>query len=145
MIFALLEHVTGDAHTAAPEPALAAGPLPVTGGVLRAHWDFLVEGLVYERLPTWRLAANPLRATGPIGAERLPDHRRLYLDYEGEIAGGRGRVRRLDRGPARIERFEDEELVVQLRGAVLAGRFHIGRNAGGELVFERLGADESAG
>lgn len=31
-------------------------------------------------------------------AERIGDHRRRYLDYEGEISGGRGRVRRLASG-----------------------------------------------
>jgi hypothetical protein len=31
-------------------------------------------------------------------AARLADHRRLYLDYEGEISGNRGRVVRLIRG-----------------------------------------------
>ncbi|MEQ9616968.1 MAG: hypothetical protein RLN60_02915 [Phycisphaerales bacterium] len=33
-------------------------------------------------------------------AERLENHRRLYLDYEGPISGGRGRVLRIRSGTA---------------------------------------------
>ncbi len=121
-MFALLEHETESTGTAS------------------VHWDFLVEALVYERLPTWRLAADPRATPGPIPAERIGDHRRLYLDYEGEVSGGRGRVRRLDRGPARIQRFEGDELIVELGGAALAGRFRIGRDGPGALVFERIAA-----
>ena len=33
-----------------------------------------------------------------IRAERLPDHRRRYLDYEGPISGNRGSVIRWDAG-----------------------------------------------
>ncbi len=133
-MFALLEH-----ETAAP-PAALSPTTPDSIGVARAtsagvHWDFLIEGLVYERLPTWRLAMNPLTTRGPIPAEPLPDHRRLYLDYEGELTGGRGRVRRLDRGPAQIERFAHGELVVQLEGGQLRGTFCIRRSAAGGLVF----------
>jgi hypothetical protein len=35
-------------------------------------------------------------------AERLPDHRSLYLTYEGPIAGDRGHVRRLAEGRASL-------------------------------------------
>lgn len=105
-MFALLEHTT------------AAG----------RHWDLLVEVAGCERLPTWRLAACPLDAEAagrPIAAERIADHRPLYLDFEGELSGGRGRVRRLDRGPAAVERLDGNELIVSLEGAILRGRFAV--------------------
>jgi hypothetical protein len=41
---------------------------------------------------------DDLTAGAALPAERLADHRRLYLDYEGEISGNRGRVVRLIRG-----------------------------------------------
>jgi hypothetical protein len=37
--------------------------------------------------------------------ERIADHRAAYLDFEGEIAGGRGRVRRVAEGDLRIEAY----------------------------------------
>lgn len=54
------------------------------------HWDlFLEEG---ETLRTWRLSAPP--ETGEVTAVALGDHRLVYLDYEGEVSGGRGTVAR---------------------------------------------------
>ncbi|MBN8644535.1 MAG: hypothetical protein J0L61_04755 [Planctomycetes bacterium] len=43
---------------------------------------------------------EPVHAPGSIGgtAERLADHRRLYLWFEGEISGNRGRVFRVAAG-----------------------------------------------
>ena len=54
-----------------------------------------------ERLLTYRLAANPLCSAKDhsFNAERLPDHRSRYLDYEGDIGGGRGRVTRESSAP----------------------------------------------
>ncbi|MCG3126314.1 MAG: hypothetical protein CHACPFDD_01146 [Phycisphaerae bacterium] len=100
--FALLEHTTAE-------------------GV---HWDFLLD-LGAEKLATWRLTENPCAARGPIAAQRIADHRRDYLDYEGEISGGRGVVRRIDRGAARIELAAADDVIVELAGDVLRGRFAI--------------------
>jgi len=95
----------------------------------------LVELPGRERLPTWRLARNPVEATDEIPAERLPDHRRFYLDYEGEVSGDRGVVRRADRGPATIEHFEDDRVTVVLKGERLQGRFEIALQESGQAVF----------
>lgn len=68
------------------------------------HWDFLVETVAgAEWLPTWRLAAWEEGAF-VVEAVRLPDHRRAYLDYEGPISGGRGRVKRVASGVVEILR-----------------------------------------
>lgn len=121
-MFALLEHETPTADRGA-----AATP-----GV---HWDLLIQVAGQPLLPTWRLAANPLATPGPVPAERIGDHRPLYLDYEGEISGGRGRVRRLDRGPATIEHLAGAELRARLEGQHLAGRVEIARDPDGRTVF----------
>lgn len=57
------------------------------------HFDFMVER--GEKLATWRLEA-PLG--GAVSGERSFDHRALYLEYEGEISGGRGFVAIVERG-----------------------------------------------
>lgn len=60
-----------------------------------SHWDLmLLDG---DGLLTWALEANPLTQDQCSGT-RLPVHRLEYLDYEGEVAGGRGAVRRVARG-----------------------------------------------
>ena len=60
-----------------------------------SHWDVMLE--VGDVLRTWSLV--PLTKTSfSVPAKRLPDHRLAYLDYEGEISGGRGTVKRVDTG-----------------------------------------------
>ncbi len=60
------------------------------------HWDLMLqEGDV---LRTWRLAEPPSGGAFTIAAEPLPDHRLIYLDYEGPVSGGRGIVKRWDGG-----------------------------------------------
>lgn len=94
------------------------------------HWDLMLEvGLV---LWTWRLDANP-RAGGSCGAVRIADHRRLYLDYEGEVSGGRGTVKRVAAGEFAWVEDTPERVVVELRGANLAGRLTV---AGGRAILD---------
>ena len=55
------------------------------------HWDLLLEEECAAR--TWRLLRKPCLGE-PIAAELLPDHRLMYLDYEGVVSGDRGSVKR---------------------------------------------------
>lgn len=68
-----------------------------------SHFDWLIERTPDEpRLLTVRLETNPLAThTWPISGQQLPDHRRLYLDYEGPISGDRGAVSRIAHGTLR--------------------------------------------
>lgn len=63
------------------------------------HWDFLLEN--GETLRTWRLPRDPCQHD-VMDAEEIAPHRRLYLDYEGPVSGGRGVVRRVAAGTARV-------------------------------------------
>ncbi|MDR0336912.1 MAG: hypothetical protein LBI18_07465 [Planctomycetaceae bacterium] len=61
------------------------------------HWDFMLEtGML---LTTWAIPPQrvPLQSF-QCQAKKLPDHRLLYLDYEGEISQQRGSVQRIDSG-----------------------------------------------
>lgn len=53
------------------------------------HWDFLFEA--GSSLESWRLLDQPILNRW-LRAERLPDHRTIYLDYEGPVSGNRGLV-----------------------------------------------------
>jgi hypothetical protein len=55
------------------------------------HWDLLLAEECSAR--TWRLLRKPCLGE-PIAAEPLPDHRLMYLDYEGVVSGDRGSVKR---------------------------------------------------
>ena len=81
------------------------------------HLDLLLES--DGVLLTWRLSA-PL-GCGAVDAEKAADHRLLYLDYEGAIGGGRGRVTRWDGGTYEWEMREPERIRVRLAGARLHG------------------------
>ncbi|MEI8016562.1 MAG: DNA polymerase ligase N-terminal domain-containing protein [Schlesneria sp.] len=60
------------------------------------HWDFLLENGDHCR--TWRLLVDPELSVDDFPAEAIPDHRLIYLDYEGPISGQRGAVTRWDSG-----------------------------------------------
>ena len=63
----------------------------------RDHWDVMLES--DSALMTWSIPPQcPSGASFSCPAERLPDHRKHYLDYEGEIADNRGRVFRVEAG-----------------------------------------------
>ena len=84
------------------------------------HWDLMLESVAEsdEALATWSLAPQPLSPGGfRCPAKRLPDHRKRYLDYEGEVAGSRGSVRRVDAGT--FDRLDERRFL--LHGTVFAG------------------------
>ena len=133
MKFVLLEHDTR------PHPAMPQEPSTL-------HYDLFVDFDGRGRLAAWRLARSPLDVRQAIPAERIQDHRREYLEYEGEISGGRGRVRRLDRGvcdwlclphqpprpaasaqpsPAAIDHRAAQSVRLFFRGEILRGAFEL--------------------
>lgn len=64
--------------------------------------------------------------------ERLADHRRLYLDYEGPIAGDRGVVRRVAVGDLRHATLDESrgELLVQWNDATGLAHLSLRRHSG---------------
>jgi hypothetical protein len=86
------------------------------------HWDFLLEQ--GDVLLTWRLSA-PLQSGAVLDALKAFDHRRLYLDYEGPVSGGRGQVTRWDGGTFDWEVRQPGCMAVRLCGARLRGVFRL--------------------
>jgi hypothetical protein len=62
-------------------------------GVAQPHFDLMFETGPGSALATWRSAVWPIVKATPL--ERVADHRRDYLQYEGAVSGGRGEVRRV--------------------------------------------------
>ena len=86
------------------------------------HWDLMLEA--GAALLTWRLPAPP--APGEtLTAQRIGDHRPAYLDYEGPIAGDRGRVRRWDAGVFAWVQQDDQQIIVELQGGRLTGTLRL--------------------
>ena len=94
------------------------------------HWDFFLEA--GDVLKAWRLLAEPERGR-PIPAERLPDHRLIYLDYEGPVAANRGRVTRWDGGTFGWHEKTADEPMVAVTGRTVRGLVTLQRKLGGWL------------
>jgi hypothetical protein len=85
------------------------------------HYDLLLEDGPTCR--TWRLSGIPRACGEAVGAREIARHRLAWLDtVEGEVSGGRGRIRRIAGGAC--EPGDDGSL--RFRSGPLAGR----------LVFE---------
>lgn len=88
------------------------------------HWDFMLE--VGDVLRTWAIDA-PIVPGSRLPARELSPHRRVYLDYEGEISGDRGMVRRIDRGAYHVQTWEPDLIRVELSGRQLVGTAELRR------------------
>jgi hypothetical protein len=81
-------------------------------GVSEPHFDLMLETYPGSMLSTWRLQQWPV--DGRIETTRLRDHRRLYLDYEGEIGGHRGFIHRIGEGQCEVAVGEGNVWTVKL-------------------------------
>ena len=96
-----------------------------------AHWDVMLE--MDSDLATWSIMPQcmpGLSFASP--ATRLFPHRKHYLDYEGDIAGNRGTVCRIDAGTYRQLSPE----MFTLYGTHFVGTLTI---TNGNMTFERTG------
>jgi hypothetical protein len=102
------------------------------------HWDFMLEaGTV---LQTWRLRSVP-RSGMDIQAEKSFDHRLQYLDYEGPISGGRGKVIQWDAGSFELIEEKYNRRCLRLHGRRLSGTVEIREHVEGAWNW-RLSGEE---
>ena len=92
------------------------------------HWDFMLEW--GEGLRTWAIG-EPIVSGRDLPARALGNHRKIYLEYEGGVAGGRGSVRRVDGGTYRVLEWSEHHVRVALEGSQLVGEVDL-RWAGAE-------------
>lgn len=78
------------------------------------HFDFMYETSAGSMLQTWRLAQWPVHE--PQEATRIRDHRRAYLQFQGDIGAGRGAVVRVDEGTCTLETSSANRIAVILNG-----------------------------
>lgn len=98
-----------------------------------SHYDWMLEHpdrLDERRLRTWRTEVRPDRAAAFAG-EQIGDHRAIYLEYEGDLGGGRGQVARVASGWVCWDRCGQDSVVFEVAWADgRKGRFE-GENWGG--------------
>jgi hypothetical protein len=93
------------------------------------HWDVMLE--TDSALTTWSIP--PQSATGlsfVCSATQLPEHRKHYLNYEGEITGNRGTVTQIDAGV--YEQLTPK--VFFLYGTSFTGKLTV---ENGEMMFQQ--------
>jgi hypothetical protein len=100
------------------------------------HWDLLLEfdGV----LRSWRLECPP-KPGRRIPAEPTPDHRLLYLEYEGPIEPGRGTVTQWDGGFYVVKEWEDAIIEIELAGRRLHGSILLTHLHGTDWMCEVFG------
>jgi hypothetical protein len=89
------------------------------------HWDFMLEN--GAGLRTWAIDA-PITPGRDLPARALADHRPVYLEFEGELSGNRGKVRRADAGTFRILIWSADHVRVEVAGTQLAGVVDLSRS-----------------
>ena len=81
-------------------------------GIEDPHFDLMFEWEAGSPLMSVRLDEWP--PTPRTVMERVPHHRRAYLEYEGPVSGGRGQVRRVAGGTCSVEMDREDSLVLRL-------------------------------
>ena len=92
-------------------------------GIPEPHYDLLLELPGQDPLATWQIRISPEEWGHPgvlLSAQRIADHRRLYLDYEGPISGHRGHVRRVATGTYTLLDQSADQWRIRLSGTVSA-------------------------
>jgi hypothetical protein len=79
-------------------------------GIDEPHYDVMFDAGATLLLATWRSPIWPIDR--PTSLTKLPDHRREYLTYEGEVSSNRGRVDRVAEGWCEIQ-IEEESWQVR--------------------------------
>lgn len=109
------------------------------------HCDLMLED--HGSLRTWSLRQLPkdwsglkravllpeFASSNIVDAERLPDHRPAYLDYEGPVSGDRGSVQRLDSGAFTTG---NEASTFILAGRILRGGISFTQPVSGQLNWK---------
>lgn len=95
-----------------------------TGAKEGDHYDlFLEQG---RSLKTWRFRSPAFQAVQ--SSERIKDHRPDYLDFEGEITGGRGRVEIWDTGTYEADEWTDARIRIAATGRRIRLRLRLERD-----------------
>jgi hypothetical protein len=76
------------------------------------HFDLMLEMSPDSPLSTWRLPHWPPNPDDL--AIAITDHRREYLQFEGEISGDRGHVKRIAIGSYRLLSRENDVIQIEL-------------------------------
>lgn len=89
------------------------------------HFDLMLEK--GGKLLTWSIPniLSLLKNSKITQAKKLSEHRLLYLDYEGKISRGRGKVEIWDSGTYQAKQYCDGFILINLEGKRLKGLYYL--------------------
>lgn len=89
--------------------------MPADSGRI-SHWDLLLEPPTGfgDTLLTFASPTPPEAWVTATIVQQLPDHRHLYLDYEGPVSGNRGNVSRVLSGTIQWKEFSSKSLIASV-------------------------------
>ena len=90
-----------------------------------AHFDLMIEK--GRNLITWSIPniLSLLNSDKITQAKKLPNHRLLYLNYEGKISRGRGKVQIWDNGTYMAKQTNNYFMLINLAGRKLKGEYYL--------------------
>ena len=91
-------------------------------GIAEPHFDLMVDVPGRAKLVTWRIKTPPAEwsRAATFVPERIQDHRRVYLTFEGPLSENRGTVARVAAGTAIVSAQTRAALEMRLEGAIQA-------------------------
>jgi hypothetical protein len=104
------------------------------------HYDLMFETYPRSDLATWRSPRWPIESEVEI--VRLKDHRRFYLEYEGDLTDRRGRVDRVAGGDCELDIGEGGVWTIRLITGASPATFTLRLIGGEQWVAEP--ADDAA-
>lgn len=89
-----------------------------------------------EGLATWQCPVNPvvLSVGQSVLCQKLPDHRRAYLAYEGPVRRGRGEIQRIEEGQYECISVHPRRRRVQLHGQNIRHLLELQKTSDGWLL-----------
>ncbi len=92
------------------------------------HWDLMLEE--DEHLATWRVPVEPAQiGAAPMAIERVFDHPKRFLTYEGPLRSHPGEVRIHDCGTYAVVSRSDNQWVVRMEGEGIRGTYRLDRQS----------------
>ena len=100
------------------------------------HWDLMLEQA--DVLETYRLDKGPVQLLAEtVNAEKIFDHPKKFLTYQGPVNKGAGRVEIVDAGRYKITNDQNDKIELSLDGRILKGGFVLTLVKDERWIFER--------
>lgn len=98
------------------------------------HWDLMLEKP--DVLTTYRLDKPPLKLlTESAKTEKIFDHPKKFLTYQGSVNKGKGQVEIVESGTYEIITDHNDKIELSLRGQILNGNFTLSHIDGVHWIF----------